>query len=208
MPLATILGVCVLLVSPPGGGASRPAYKVVAQSAPAAQASPQPDSSQPQATEQPQEEKSTQAPAQSRPTPAAKNEAEKQSSGTAAKKKVRRGTSKKPHPRKPKTATGDGPAKVVVPNGSTTDPKVQLAPGLSQQQASRQRHKINQLLAACTASLKKLSGRQLNPSQQDVVGQIRMYVEQARAALASGDLQRAENLATKANLLADNLAKH
>ncbi|HUK23070.1 MAG TPA: hypothetical protein VLV49_00720 [Terriglobales bacterium] len=94
-----------------------------------------------------------------------------------------------------------------MPNGSTTDPKMQLTPGQSRQAAQQQRRKINQLLATSDASLKKLSSRQLSGSEQEIVDQIRMYMEQSKTAMASSDLQRAENLATKANLLADNLAK-
>lgn len=93
-------------------------------------------------------------------------------------------------------------------NGGTADPVVQLAPGMSAEQASRQRQNTTQLLAATDTNLKQISSRQLNPSQQDSVSQIRKYIEQAKAAEQAGDVQRAHNLASKALLLSDDLAKH
>jgi hypothetical protein len=40
------------------------------------------------------------------------------------------------------------------------------------------------------------------------VKQIQTYVEQARTAEAAGDLDRAHNLAVKAQLLSDDLVRH
>lgn len=79
---------------------------------------------------------------------------------------------------------------------------------MSAEQASRQRQNTTQLLAATDTNLKQISSRQLNPSQQDSVSQIRKYIEQAKAAEQAGDVQRAHNLASKALLLSDDLAKH
>ena len=107
----------------------------------------------------------------------------------------------------PATAKPGAPSKVVVKNGSAAEPREQLAPSLSQQQASSQRQGTSQLLANTDQSLKKISGHQLASSQQDMVQQIRKYMEQAKAATDAGDLDRAHNLALKANLLAQELAK-
>ncbi len=93
-------------------------------------------------------------------------------------------------------------------NGGTADPVVQLAPGMSAEQASSQRQNTTQLMAATDANLKQISSRQLNSSQQDSVSQIRKYIEQAKAAEQAGDVERAHNLASKARLLSDDLAKH
>jgi len=116
-------------------------------------------------------------------------------------------TAKKKRPRKHKTAANSKPAKVVVQNGGTSDPKVQLTPGVSAQQASSAQNSVNQLLNTTDEDLKKASDKQLNANQQDIVTQIHMFEEQARDALAAGDLQRAHNLAVKANLLAAELVK-
>lgn len=102
----------------------------------------------------------------------------------------------------------DGPTKVIVNNGGAPDPTVQLSPGVSPEAASRQRQSTNLLLSTTESNLKTAAGRQLNPSQQDTVTQIREYMKQAKTSADAGDLQRAHNLAFKAKLLSDELAKH
>jgi hypothetical protein len=106
------------------------------------------------------------------------------------------------------TASGSSPEKKVVRNGGTADPAIQLAPGMSPEQASRQRQSTSQLLATTDANLKQISARQLSLSQQDAVSQTRKYMEQAKAAEDTGDVQRAHNLASKALLLSDDVVKH
>jgi hypothetical protein len=106
------------------------------------------------------------------------------------------------------TPAETGPIKTVVRNGGTADPAVDLSPGLSQQQASHQIEITNQLLANSDANLKQISGRQLSANQQDTVKQIKSYLEQARKAASDGDVQRAHNLAVKANLLSAELVGH
>ena len=93
-------------------------------------------------------------------------------------------------------------------NGSTDDPTIQLSPGLTQQQASSQRQNTDQLLASTDANLKKVADRQLTASQKDTADQIRQYAQQAKAAVAAGDLERGHNLAVKAHLLSEELVKH
>ena len=63
------------------------------------------------------------------------------------------------------------------------------------------------LLDATESNLKKLSGMQFSPAQQDMVKQIRAYVDQARTATEMGDTQGAHNLAFKAHLLSEELLK-
>jgi hypothetical protein len=84
---------------------------------------------------------------------------------------------------------------------------VDLSPGLSPQ-ASQQSERTKQLLASSDANLKKISGRQLDESQQDTVKQIKSYMDQAKTAANDGDVQRAYNLAVKANLLSAELVGH
>jgi hypothetical protein len=124
-----------------------------------------------------------------------------ESTAKAAPKKRRR---RKHVAAKPDSA----PEKKVVKNGGTADPAVQLAPGVSNEQASRQRQSTTQLLATTDTNLKQLASRQLSETQQDSVSQIRKYMEQAKAAEVAGDVQRAQNLASKALMLSDDLVKH
>jgi hypothetical protein len=78
---------------------------------------------------------------------------------------------------------------------------------MSDQQAQHQRETVNQLLATTDANLKKISGRQLTPAQQSMLGQINAYVRQSKAASDTGDVSRAHTLAFKAHLLSDELAR-
>ena len=104
-------------------------------------------------------------------------------------------------PPKPETT----PSKKVVRNGGTSDPEVQFSPRLSEKQQEDQRQKISDLLAITDNNLQKASQRQLKTSEEEMVQQIRVYMEQAKQASESGDLQRAQNLAAKAHLLSDEL---
>jgi hypothetical protein len=110
------------------------------------------------------------------------------------------------HKKKHKTAA-QSPQNVVVQNGSTSDPATQFSTSLSPEQASREKHDTAGLLAKADANLQGLSGHQLNASQQDTSAQVRSYIQQAKAAEDSGDLQGAHNLAVKAALLSNELLK-
>ncbi|MGA8866714.1 MAG: hypothetical protein WB510_07075 [Candidatus Sulfotelmatobacter sp.] len=64
-----------------------------------------------------------------------------------------------------------------------------------------------ELLAATEDNLKKLSGRELKPDQQQTLNQIREFMEQSKQATAAGNLEGGQNLASKARLLSDELVK-
>jgi hypothetical protein len=63
------------------------------------------------------------------------------------------------------------------------------------------------MLAATEANLKKIAGQPLSSNQQDMVNQIHQFMEQSKAAVGDGDLERARTLAWKAQLLSDELVK-
>ncbi len=225
MPLAAIFGLCALFTSPgamhlapptvllqetqaqqpssqPGPAQSPEQQTTPEPSKPEAQATPEPAKPEPQTTpeqqakpEQPTAPDSTQPPENVQPN------AEKPDCG-ASKGKKRNSKRKAP------AQAATGPRKTVVRNGSTADPVVQLAPSVTDQQASQQRQSTAQLLAATDANLTKISARQLTSSQQDMVNQIRNYMQQAKTAETAGDLQRARNLAFKAQLLSDEVLRH
>jgi hypothetical protein len=96
--------------------------------------------------------------------------------------------------------------KKVVRNGGSNEPSIQLIGGGTDGQTAQQ-HTLDQLTAATTENLKKVEGRQLNPTQQDMVSQIKQFMDQSKTAVAAGDLERGNNLATKARLLSDELVK-
>ena len=150
-------------------------------------------------------------PAQLAPAPAPTQEPQKVPPAAAAKKptSATKTPAKKRRRRKHVAANPESaPEKKVVRNGGTADPQVQLAPGVSNEQASRQRQSTTQLLATTDTNLKQLASRQLSVTQQGSVSQIRKYMEQAKAAQDAGDVQRAQNLASKALMLSDDLVKH
>jgi hypothetical protein len=98
--------------------------------------------------------------------------------------------------------------KIVVREGGTAEANALLAPSMTLEQASRQRENTLHMLATAETNLQKISARQLNTNQQAMVGQARAYMLQAKEALKRGDLQRSHNLALKASLLSDDLARH
>jgi hypothetical protein len=107
----------------------------------------------------------------------------------------------------PLTPEGE-PRKVVIHQGGANEPTAQILPGITMEEANRQRESSEQLLAASESSLAKLADRPLSPRQQQMVVQIRQYVQGSRSALKESDTQRAHTLALKAYLLADDLVKH
>jgi len=121
----------------------------------------------------------------------------------------RKSTRKKPVAKKPPAPKPSDaePPKVVVHNGSTTDPDVEFSPSVPKPQADAQLQNVNRLLDATDANLKKISGKQLSDTQQDMVKQIRAYMQQAKAAAGESDVHQATNLATKARMLSDELVK-
>jgi len=100
------------------------------------------------------------------------------------------------------------PRKIVVHRGGVREPVAQIIPGMSVEEARRQRQESEDLLVAADSDLKKLVDRNLNSNQQETVSQIRHFMEVARTALQDGDVRRAHTLAQKAQLLSDDLVKH
>jgi len=167
--------------------------------------SPQTTNPQPAQSGQPQ----SVAPAQSKPKPASrKKTGSKISSKPATKKPAAKKAAVAATTGKPAAKNSvNGPAKVVVRDGGTADPEVELAPTVPKQQANAALQNTNRLLDATEANLKQLSSRQLSATQQDMVKQIRAYMQQARAAADADDVQQAETLAGKARMLSDELVK-
>ena len=104
--------------------------------------------------------------------------------------------------------TDDGqPHKVVIRHGGASDAIAQILPGITQEVAIKQRENAEQLLVSSESNLKELAGRTLNLNRQEIVVQIRQYVDGARIALKESDTQRAHTLALKAYWLSDDLLK-
>src|SRR5712691_9326806 len=154
MYLAAILG---LLLTTPSVAAvlfRLPPRQLTQETQPPPQDSPQnaapasPSAEPPQSGAEPQGEPS--AKPQTTATPETTQEPEKAKPDAAAKKPASstKASSRKRHRRKASASNSTAtPAKKVVRNGGTADPAVQLAPGVSAEQASSQRQNTTQLLA-------------------------------------------------------------
>lgn len=101
----------------------------------------------------------------------------------------------------PAQSTNCPPSKVIVPQGSTKEPSIQLLGGPDNSPA----HDANQYLQSTEDNLKKIAGRQLSSNQRDMVTQINQFVDQSKKATASGNLDSARTLAWKAQLLSEEL---
>jgi len=195
MPLLSILAVAWLVCVPASGTAS------FQQDTPAASSTQSPGSVPADTTETAPTKGEPPAAEQGKSDRAAKKKAEgAPRSKTAKRHRVRR-SARKPAP-------AGGPRKIVVREGGATEPPAQIVPGLTPQEAGQQRQHAVQLLASTEGNLKQLAGRALDSQQQETVAQIHNYVDGARSALNDGDTQRANTLALKAQLLADDLVKH
>ena len=102
----------------------------------------------------------------------------------------------KPEPAKPEIAK---PAE---------EPKtdVQITAAVPQSTTQSQTQTAEQLLRKSEGKLNGIS-RALNESEQSMAKQARNYIAQSRQAIQEGEVERAYNLAVKANLLAEELAK-
>ena len=97
------------------------------------------------------------------------------------------------------------PRKVIVRQGGTSEPSIELAGGAVGDQAAQQRQTATQMLGYTEANLKKIAGRTLTTNQQDMVKQIHQFMDQSKTAVAAGDLERGRTLAWKAQLLSEEL---
>jgi hypothetical protein len=98
------------------------------------------------------------------------------------------------------------PPKKVISNGGSDEPTIQLIGGNPAEQASNERS-TEQLSAATQENLTKIAQRQLTPGRQEMVNQIKQFMEQSKTAVAAGDAKRGHNLAQKAHLLSQELLK-
>jgi len=229
MYLAGILGLCALMHAPAGSVPS--GHSLVARtispaftnqvSAPRQQQTPEPAPNKPEAnppgSQQGNPPDSAPGPAPSSapgdqvPTNQVPTEPVPTKQAPAKPAEAKPGAARKPKraPKKPAPpATGNQePKKTVVRKGSTLEPATQLTPGITEEQAARQRQTTRDLLSSTNAALQKLNTRLLSGDEQATVAQIREFVEQSNVADKAGDLQRAYKLAMKAHLLSDALVQ-
>jgi hypothetical protein len=98
--------------------------------------------------------------------------------------------------------------KMTIPEGGTDSHSTsgQIPPGISHDDAIHSGASTDQLLESTDTNLRNIK-RQLSTDEQSILTQIQDYVTQSHQATKDGDLVRAHNLALKAHLLSDDLAK-
>jgi len=106
-----------------------------------------------------------------------------------------------PAPATPETAKPE-PAKPAAGSNNS----VQITADVPRAAVQTQRQNTEQLLYNSSAKLDHLT-RRLSDGEQGMARQARNYIAQSNQALHSGDIERAYNLAVKASLLANELAK-
>ena len=113
------------------------------------------------------------------------------------------------HRKRPKPTTqDDAPRKVIVREGGAREPAEQIAPDMTPEESTRERQRAMQSLDSADGRLRLLASRELSSQQRETVAQVHNYMNGAHSALKTGDVRRANILAEKAYLLADDLAKH
>ena len=200
----TTIFAAVLLAAQPGAGV---AYRVVAGEGRLTSQAQEPANNGPgQAAENSAEQQpSANATSSTSPDKKAAPVAEKPATGASGNAiHKRQGRARRSSP---PAATNGEPRKIVIHHGGATEPVTRIVPGITPEEAMRQREGAEQLLASSEGLLQKLGGRSLKPKQEGMVVQIRQYIDLATSALKESDTQRAQTLALKAYLLADDLVK-
>ena len=110
-----------------------------------------------------------------------------------------------PRPRPPAEAEASKPK--TEPEAPPSTPPPQIAPALTPQQlAGAQRRTSNDIVVA-ERNLQLVTGKRMNATQNDLIEKVRDFLGQAHEAIRSSDWVRAENLAHKAQILSNELAK-
>ena len=106
-------------------------------------------------------------------------------------------------PARPRTIIA-APAEIT--SGGPPD-SVSLVPQLSPQEVTAARQQMNESVSIAETSLATAKGRQLNATQADLVSKINSFIGESRDAAREGDWNRARNLAKKAQVLGEELAR-
>lgn len=93
--------------------------------------------------------------------------------------------------------TGSEPEKTEAP---------MIAPQLTPRESATAQQETNQSLSIAEKNLVATRGKDLNPTQSDLVSKIKGFLKDAREAAQAGDWTRARSLAKKAQVLSEELA--
>ena len=92
-------------------------------------------------------------------------------------------------------------------NNSATKPEPPvIAPQLTPAESSAAQQQMNSSLVVAEKNLARTQGRKLNTTQSDLASKVKEFIGDARSAGKEGDWTRARSLATKAQVLSEELA--
>ena len=98
-------------------------------------------------------------------------------------------------------------APAPVPDNSADRPKAPvIAPQMSDAEASAARQQMTSSLNEAEKNLARSQGKTLNATQSDLATKIKQFIGDAQSASREGDWTRARSLATKAQVLSEELA--
>jgi outer membrane biosynthesis protein TonB len=190
IPARTLTAATLCLAMFAVGCEKKPAHATPTVLVPSIEAEPQPALSSEPAPDQDANATSETAPAK---TP--------QSDAQKPKPKPR-----KPQPKKPVQPAPSEPLKPEPVKPAAPDNSVQITADVPRAAVQSQRQNTEQLLRNSQGRLAGLN-RSLSEGEQGMLRQARNYITQSSQALQAGDVERAYNLAVKANLLTNELTK-
>lgn len=128
---------------------------------------------------------------------------------TAQRNTAQPGTPTNANVKPPAEVAKNNPPKTTGPeaNTDTHAGSGQISPVIAHNEEIHGTATTDQLLESTDTNLRNITKRQLSSDEQSIVAQINDYITQSHQATKEGDLVRAHNLALKAHLLSDDLAK-
>jgi hypothetical protein len=115
-----------------------------------------------------------------------------------------------PAPLAPRTVPAR-PRGVVPPQNENAHPEQleapRIVPELSAQESADLQRETETSLSAAERNLSAIAGKSLNAAQSDLVSKVRSFISDARDAGRAGDWGRAYELAQKAQVLSEQLAR-
>lgn len=110
-----------------------------------------------------------------------------------------------PRPRRPVVRSAEVAATPAVEPEPPKPVPPRISLRMSPAQESDYRQRTNQAIAVAERNLQSVNGSNLSVAQQDLVEKIRGFLSQSREAVRTGDWLRAHSLATKAQVLSEEL---
>jgi hypothetical protein len=201
--IVSVLALCSALAVFSGCQHKKQVLVVPQQPPPTAAPSPTPEPAASQAADQ-----ADQTP-QAQPSPEQAKQEPAQTTQKEAPKHPRKPSPRKPAGEKSTTEVArNSPNKKVVPaeKTETSSSLPQIAPGPMPADGTHDQASTDQLLQTAEFNLNGIK-RQLNKDEEAMLAQIREFITQSRKATTENDPERAHNLAVKARVLSDELAK-